>query len=157
MNRKWIEAFGTMTYGIYVLTAAHDDKINGMIASWVTQVSYDPPLVLVAVHPNRYSHHMIEESGAFALHAIGKNQGEYLDRFKGPDAAAKFDSIQWQPGKTGCPILEDCIAWLDCRVAQMLSPGNHTLFIGEVVAAGSADTGDALSTADYEGAYLGKS
>lgn len=157
MNRDWIAAFSKMTYGIYVLTTAHKEKINGMIASWVTQVSYDPPLVLVAVHPNRYSHLMIEKSNAFALHSIGKDQGAYLGRFKGPEAAAKFDSLKWRPGKTGSPILDDCLAWLDCRVKETLSPGNHTLFIGEVVDAGSGDGSDALNTADYDGVYLGKS
>ena len=156
MNRNWITAFSKMTYGIYVLTSAHDDKINGMIASWVAQVSYDPPLVLVAVHPSRYSHHMIEESGAFALHALGKEQGDYLGRFKGPDAAAKFDSLKWRHGKTGSPILDVCLAWLDCSVKQTLSPGNHTLFIGEVVDAGGGDGSEALSTSDYDGVYLGK-
>ena len=157
MDKDWITAFSKMTYGIYVLTTAHDDKINGMIASWVTQVSYDPPLVLVAIHPKRYTHFMIEKSGAFALHAIGKDQGNCLGRFKGSDAAAKFDSLRWNPGKTGSPVLDDCLAWLDCRVKQALSPGNHTLFIGEVVGAGSGDGFDALSTADYDGVYLGKS
>ena len=157
MNKEWITAFSKMTYGIYVLTTAHDDKINGMIASWVTQVSYDPPLVLVAVHPNRFSHHMIGASGAFALHAIGEDQVDYLSRFKGPVADAKFDSLNWRSGKTKSPILEDCLAWLDCQVKQTLSPGNHTLFIGEVVDAGSGSGLDALSTADYDGVYLGKS
>ena len=157
MNKDWIAAFSKMTYGIYVLTTAHDDEINGMIASWVSQVSYQPPLVMVAVHPNRYSHHLIEQSASFILHAIGKDRKDYLSRFKGPDSAAKFNSINWRPGKTGSPIIEDCIAWLECRVEHRLSPGNHTLFIGEVIDAGSEDGFDALSTTDYEGVYLGKS
>lgn len=157
MDKNWIAALSRMTHGIYVLTAAHGNRINGMIASWVAQVSYDPPLVMVAVHPNRYSHHLIEESAAFALHAIGKNQKEFLGRFKGPDAGAKFDSIQWQPRETGSPILEDCIAWLDCRVEHKLSPGNHTLFIGKVVAAGAKDGFGPLSTADCDSVYTGKS
>ena len=157
MKNEWIAAFSQMTYGIYVLTAAHGERINGMIASWVSQASYDPPLVLAAVHPNRYSHHLIEKSGAFALHVIGRERRDFLGRFKGPDTAAKFDSIRWRKGKTGSPILDDCIAWLECRVVDRLSPGNHTLFIGEVAAAGARDGGDALSTADYDGVYLGRS
>jgi flavin reductase (DIM6/NTAB) family NADH-FMN oxidoreductase RutF len=157
MKEDWIAAFGKMTYGIYVLTSAHEAEMNGMIASWVSQVSYEPPLVMTAVHPNRYSHHLIEQSGAFALHAIGKDREELLVRFKGPDPAAKFDSMKWRLGKSGSPILTDCIAWLDCRVTQRLAPGNHTLFIGEVVDAASMSGSAVLSTADYEGVYLGKS
>ena len=70
MEDKWQEAFGLMTYGIYILTTSHNDIINGMIASWVSQVSYDPPMVSVAVHPNRYSHGLIRDSGRFALHPV---------------------------------------------------------------------------------------
>ena len=79
MKEQWIKAVGKITYGIYVLTTYYDDEINGMIASWVSQVSYDPPLVMVAVHPNRYSHHLIEQGGAFALHALGKRQQGYYN------------------------------------------------------------------------------
>ncbi|RLB87199.1 MAG: flavin reductase, partial [Deltaproteobacteria bacterium] len=43
MKKQWLPAFGQMTYGIYVLTTRFDDAVNGMIASWVTQVSYAPP------------------------------------------------------------------------------------------------------------------
>jgi flavin reductase (DIM6/NTAB) family NADH-FMN oxidoreductase RutF len=55
-----------MTYGIYVLTSFYKEEINGMIASWVSQVSYDPLLIMAAVHTHRYSHHLIEKAGAFA-------------------------------------------------------------------------------------------
>ncbi|MDY6879361.1 MAG: flavin reductase family protein, partial [Thermodesulfobacteriota bacterium] len=63
MNTEWQEVLGKMTYGIYVLTTSVKEEINGMIASWVSQVSYEPPLIMVAIHPNRYSHHMVKESG----------------------------------------------------------------------------------------------
>jgi len=73
MDERWLHALRNMTYGIYVLTTAHEEKINGMIASWVSQVSYDPPLIMVAVHPNRYSNGMIRESGAFVLHILSES------------------------------------------------------------------------------------
>ena len=74
MKKEWLSAFGHMTYGIYVLTARFENTINGMIASWVSQVSYDPPLIMVAVHSNRYSHHLLEKGHAFALHVLDKSQ-----------------------------------------------------------------------------------
>ena len=98
MDERWVNTFGAMTYGIYVLTTFHEQKINGMIASWVSQVSYDPPVVMVAVHPNRYSHQLIRESGCFALHILSRNQRDLLSRFKGIDPEAKFHSIQWAEG-----------------------------------------------------------
>ena len=156
MKDTWLKAFGQMTYGIYVLTTRHEETINGMIASWVSQVSYDPPLIMVAIHPNRYSHGLMEKSGNFALHVIERSQKELLVRFKGADPAEKFSEIDWEPGQTGCPVLKACLAWFECSIKENYRPGNHTLFVGEVIdsACSSADT--PLCTLDYEGMYTGK-
>ena len=81
MKAEWKKALATMTYGIYGLTSFHEEEINGMIASWVSQVSYDPLLIMVAVHQNRYSHHLIEQSGCFALHVLTRDQSDFLRRF----------------------------------------------------------------------------
>ena len=157
MQDEWIEALGNMTYGIYVLTSFHKEEINGMIASWVSQVSYDPLLIMVAVHPNRYSHNLIAKSGCFALHVLAAEQSNLLNRFKGPDSRAKFSSIQWQRGRTGCPVLIECMTYFECRVIDEYTPGNHTLFLGEVLEARVKGRGNLLSTTDYDGVYLGKS
>jgi flavin reductase (DIM6/NTAB) family NADH-FMN oxidoreductase RutF len=157
MEKQWLSAFGKMTYGIYVLTTSSEDTINGMIASWVSQISYAPPLISVAVHPKRYSHNLIEQSGCFALHVVAKDRSDLLKRFKGPDALAKFSGIEWTRGKTGSPIIKDCIAWFECEVVSSLDPGNHTLFIGKVVDVEMVSGDSVMSTADYDGTYIGKS
>jgi len=157
MKPEWQRALGQMTYGIYVLTTCYKKEINGMIASWVSQVSYEPLLLVAAVHPSRYSHGLIEQSGCFALHVPAKRQADFLRRFKGPDPGRKFEGLAWRRGKTGCPVIGDCLAWFECRVQQIYRPGNHTLFVGEVVAAGENGSGHPLSSLDYEGVYLGRS
>ena len=158
MKKEWLSAFGKMTYGIYVLTTAFEGKVNGMIASWVSQVSYDPPLIMAAVHPNRYSHQLITQSQCFALHVLAKDRKDFLKRFKGPDALAKFSDIKWRKGQTGSPVLADCVAWFECEVVTSLDPGNHTVFIGKVMAANTVSDEDAvLCTLDYDGHYVGKS
>ena len=156
MDRHWMEALGLMVHGIYVLTTSYEDEVNGMIASWVSQISFEPPLVAVAVHPDRYSHRLIEKSRAFALHTISREQKDLLNRFKGPDPAGKFASIRWSKGATGAPLLSDCLAYVDCRVKTTLNPGNHTLFIGEVVDGRLIAREIPLSTLDYEGVYTGE-
>jgi len=156
MDERWLQALGRMTYGIYVLTTSHEEKINGMIASWVSQISYDPPLVMVAVHPNRYSHQLVRQSGHFALHLLSRSQKDFLGRFKGPDPEAKFASIPWERGKTGCPILKECLGYLECRVRETLTPGNHSVFIGDIVDAQIFSNEEPLTTLDYEGTYVGR-
>ncbi len=157
MDRRWQKAFTQMTHGIYVLTTRNMEIINAMIASWVAQVSYAPPLVMAAIHPNRYCHELIRHSGCFALHVIDHSQRRMIDRMMGPDPKKKFDGIDWHPGRTGSPILEQCLAWFDCIVKEEHQPGNHTVFFGQVVDAGSHRSGRPMITADCEGTYLGKS
>ena len=156
MQEGWTQTLGEMTYGIYVLTTFYQEVVNGMIASWVSQVSYDPLLIMVAVHPHRYSHQLIKKSGCFALHVIDRQQADFLARFKGSDPKAKFSSVRWKRGKTGCPILGECLAYLECNVKASYIPGNHTLFLGEVVEAQSLGAGTPFSSLDYDGVYLGK-
>lgn len=158
MNKEWIPVFGKMTYGIYVLTTFYEDRINGMIASWVSQVSYDPPLVMAAVHPNRYTHDLIEKSGFFAIHIISKDRKDFMSRFKGPDPLEKFSKIDWARGQTGCPVITESIACMECAVRERHEPGNHTLFIGEAVNTRIfIENETSLTTLDYDRVYLGQS
>jgi flavin reductase (DIM6/NTAB) family NADH-FMN oxidoreductase RutF len=156
MKAEWMNAFGKMTYGIYVLTTCHQQQINGMIASWVSQASYEPPLITVAVHTQRYSHKLIEKGGSFALHALAKSQADLLPRFKGRDPQAKFSALNWTPGQTGCPILSGCLAYLECELRARYRPGDHTLFVGQVIDAAVLAKGSPLTSGEYEGVYLGK-
>ena len=156
MDEKWIKTIGKMPYGIYVLTTYHDNKINGMIASWVSQVSYNPAMIMVALHPKRYSHQLIQSSKSFALHLLFRKQKELLRLFKGSNPEAKFATLEWTRGKTGCPILKECLAYMECTVRYTFSPGNHTLFFGEIIEAHIFSDKEPLSTFDYDGVYLGK-
>jgi flavin reductase (DIM6/NTAB) family NADH-FMN oxidoreductase RutF len=156
MKKKWTPALAKITNGIYLLTTFHENQINGMIASWVSLISYDPPLIMMAVHPNRYSHHLIVQSGYFALHSLAKRQKDFLVRFKGSDPRAKFSSINWDTEMTGCPIINDCVAYLECQVKASCRPGNHTIFIGEIVNAQKLSDEELLCTIHYDDIYLGK-
>lgn len=156
MEAALMDTFARMPYGIYVLTCCLGQEMNGMIASWVSQVSHDPPLVMAAVHPNRYSHHLIEKGKAFAIHIISREQKDLLTRFKGTDPLAKFNALSWSKGRTGCPILRDCIGYLECTLEAVYAPGNHTLFIGRVLDGNAFLKDVPLTTLDYSGTYTGK-
>jgi len=156
MDPSWKEAFKRLPYGIYVLTTRYQDDINAMIASWVSQVSYSPPLVMAAVHVNRYAHGLVEKGGAFALHLLEREQGPVLSNFKGHDPLAGLEALGWDTGKTSCPLLKSCIAYMECELRESYRPGNHTLFIGSVVDARSLSEGPPLTTLDIGKTYLGE-
>ncbi len=89
MEETWLQALAKMIHGIYALTTSYRDEINAMIVSWVSQISYEPPLVMVAIHTRRYSHRLVEKDGSFALHILDRNQADLVSCFKGPAGLLK--------------------------------------------------------------------
>ena len=157
MDEKTQQALGMLTYGIYILTSRNGDEKQGMIASWVSQVSHNPPLVMVAVRENRRMHSIVMEAGSFALHVLEKDEERLINKFKLPTPAERFADVECATAATGAPIIKDSLAYLDCRLWKTIPAGDHTLFIGEVVSAGSSDKGAALTSWDYGKIYTGKS
>ena len=156
VNANILKALGKMTYGLYVLTAKKGEEINGMIASWVSQVSFNPVQVMVGVRKNRYTHSIIKESGIFALNVLAKESAELVRKFKSPTPEEKFNGIGWKTGATGAPILGDTLAYMDCRLVNTTDTGDHTLFIGEVVDGGALNEGIPMTSLDFGKVYLGE-
>ncbi len=96
-----------------------------------------PLLVMVSIAPLRYSHDLIKESGVFAVNVLRPDQVDLGKRFgyKSGRQVDKFAGLDWLAAATGAPILPQAYAYLDCRLADTFTAGDHTLFIGEVVEA----------------------
>ena len=130
-------AFNALVHGVYVVTTRLEDVVNGMTASWVSQVSLKPLLVMVSIAPSRYSHRLIKESGVFAINVLDSTQADLGKRFgyKSGRQVDKFANLSWTTAATGAPILPQAYAYLDLRLKDTCAAGDHTLFLGEVVAA----------------------
>jgi flavin reductase (DIM6/NTAB) family NADH-FMN oxidoreductase RutF len=126
-------------YGMYVLTSADEDGSVGSAAvSWVTQASFDPPLVVVCVKQDSHIHEVIEASGVFALNMLKKGQeGIAVQFFKtNPREGLTIGGQPFRFGEGGSPILERAPAYVECRVKGKLKQGDHTVFVGAVFDAG---------------------
>ena len=130
-------AFTALVHGVYVVTSRLKDVVNGMTASWVAQVSLKPLLVMVSIAPSRYSHRLVQESGVFAVNVLADTQVELGKRFgyKSGRQVDKFAGLEWTTVATGAPILPQAYAYLDLKLRDTMTAGDHTLFVGEVVAA----------------------
>lgn len=148
----------TIANPVAVLIVKDGDEINGMIASWITQVSYDPPMVLIGVHPSRYTHHMLQSVGKFTLNLLAQGQEDLVAQFKlkGGARDEKILGLKTGEGENEQPYLKDCAAVLECTVIQSYDMGDHTLFIGEVTNAGVSEK-KPLTTISLGKGYLGKS
>ena len=128
-----------MVTGVHVVTVAAGGKTNGMTAAWVMRVSFQPPMVAVSIGHARYTHELMAQTKAFCVNTLSSDQSDYSDHFgsnSGRDAD-KLKDIPWHAGKTGSPVLENCAAFLDCRITGSVVAGDHTVFVGEVVDAGA--------------------
>jgi len=131
---------GHWVTGVAVLGArAADGRPCGLTANAVTSLSLDPPLVLACVERVADTHACVTAAGAFALSILRHDQERIARRFAATDSAQKFQGVAYREERTGAPVLEDALAWLDCRLWAAYEGGDHTIFVGEILAGDAAD------------------
>ena len=126
--------------GVTIVTTRIDGVPHGLTVSAFCSVSAAPPRVLVCLANSTDSKPLIERSGVFAVHILGRDQVELGLRFAKleADAPEPFEGLDHRSERTGAPILNDCLAWLDCRVESMVPAGDHTIFVGAVETGGES-------------------
>jgi flavin reductase (DIM6/NTAB) family NADH-FMN oxidoreductase RutF len=135
---------GHWTTGVAVVaTLAPDGTPRGLTANAVASLSLAPPLALVCIERDADTHGSIRAAGFFAISILPQAAERIARRFAGDEAAAKFDGVAYHTGATGAPILDEALAWIDCRLHAAHEGGDHTIFVGAVVA-GDAHEGEPL-------------
>lgn len=128
-------ALRMIPYGIYVLTAKAGDDIAAATVNWVTQTSFDPPLVAIGVKADSGAYATLKNSGSFALNCLGKGQqGAAFAFFKPADVEdGKISGEPYRDGSTGSPILESAPACVEFKVVEIVERGDHHIVVGEAV------------------------
>ena len=141
---------GRFATGVTLLTTQFDEGILGMTANAVMSLSLEPPLIVVAVDKENSMHECLTQGKCFALNMLRADQEEISRRFavSGPK---DFSGLELTVAETGAPILIDAVAFVDCRLVDILPGGDHDMFIGEPVAGKTRD-GDPLIF--YSGKYM---
>ena len=129
---------GKWPSGVTVVTSVDDDGPTGMTASSFSSVSLAPPLISICVARHLPTHARLEKAGVFAVNILSKDQVDDGLRFAGmlPDVTDRFAGIQTHTAATGSPLLVGTLGWVDCKIWAMHDGGDHTIFVGEVLAAG---------------------
>lgn len=148
-SKKQRQILGQFATGVTIASTVVNGQTWGMTANAVTSLSLEPPLVLLAVVRDGKSQEMFQSGGCFALNILAEDQQELSNRFasSGPK---DFDDLQTQTAETGSPILSNALAWVDCRVVDILPGGDHDIFIGEILA---GDLRDGKPLLFYAGRY----
>jgi hypothetical protein len=121
-------------HGVFICGVAEADEVNGFTASWVTQGSFEPPLVVMAVRADSTSNGMIQRSGKFSLNVLAADQKDLAAVFFKPQkgVGGRFDAAPFQLGALGLPILDNGLGGIECEVVGQVAHGDHTVFVGEV-------------------------
>lgn len=123
-----------------LLTARYKGQVNVMTLAWVYPMSMEPPLVGMAIHPSCYTHDMLKRSGECVLNIPGRPLAEQVLKC-GSLSGSSVDKMQVtgltpESGRrVEAPWLDECLAHVECAVVDLLAPGDHTLFIAEIVGA----------------------
>lgn len=134
--RQFRQVLGHFLSGVTVVAVTHEGQTRGMTASAFTSLSLDPPLVLVCVGRKAHLHSLLTPDGRFSVSILAEDQGPVSNHFAGfaPDVAVSWDHTF---GVT--PVVSGALAWLDCAVHELVPGGDHTILIGRVERAASAD------------------
>lgn len=137
----------TFTYGLYAISCADKGEVNLFTANWLTQISFEPPLLALSVENDSKSLPMIQRSRKFTVNVLHSGQRELAGKL-GKSAIyhpEKLADIEYTLGANGCPLLTGALAWVACEVRHSIEAGDSTLFVAEVVDVGMTGEGQPLT------------
>jgi flavin reductase (DIM6/NTAB) family NADH-FMN oxidoreductase RutF len=124
--------------GVTVVTARNGEERRAILVTSFLSVSLDPPTILVSIKRGGTTHRVLEAGRIFAVHILHEDQAAFATAlgYDNDEEARSLRSTTYWEGPSGAPILDDCLAYLDCRVVDTYEAKDHTLYIGLVEACG---------------------
>lgn len=135
------------SYGLYAVSVAGGGEVNAFTANWLSQASFDPPMLMVSVENDSKSLGMIQRSQHFAVNVYESGQRDLAGALgktalKVPD---KLKGLAYDLSEHGCPLLHDALGWVECHVTGSLPAGDSTVIVAEVIDVGLRREGEALT------------
>lgn len=143
-------ALRLLTYGLYAVTVRHEGDRGVFTANWLTQVSFDPPLLALSVENDSRSIGIIRASGGFTVNVLPQGAVEVAGALgrRSANAGDKLATVEWDEGASGRPVLRIALAVIDCTVESSLPAGDSTLFVARVDGAALLREGEPLRMSD---------
>ena len=135
MNEKYRkQSLRMFSYGVYILSSLNEGEYCVSTVTWVSQASFEPPMISVCIKRNSASYEIVKKRGEFILHLLGDNQKELASTFFKPTIFEneKLNGQEFSL-ESNLPLLKDIPAYIQCKVVEILENGDHPLFLAEVV------------------------
>jgi flavin reductase (DIM6/NTAB) family NADH-FMN oxidoreductase RutF/rubredoxin len=129
-------ALDAVTYGLYIVASVMDGKINGQTANAVFQLTAVPPQIAVCINKRNLTHEYLTASNRLTISILSQDQGDIVRKFgyQSGRNVDKFADVKYILGKNGCPILADCLGYLEATVLpdKIIDVGTHTMFVAQI-------------------------
>lgn len=143
-------ALEVIPYPIAVVTVGRGGVENALTVSWLSQASFDPPMVVFSVDKRHYSEELLRSTKNFVVNLLGDDQRRVAGHFARQAMAGqdKLGAVATREAPSGAQILTDALAWIDCEVEAIHPAGDHLLVVGRVGDAGVLREGKPLTTTE---------
>ncbi|MCY4102472.1 MAG: flavin reductase family protein [bacterium] len=152
-SAEFRRVLGHYPTGVTVVTGAENGSPAGLAIGSFGSVSLDPPLVMFCPGKSSGSWPVIEASGNFCVNVLAEDQTAVSSRFAGRDPD-KFADISWSTRVTGSPVIEGCLAWIDCTIETVHDAGDHWIVLGRVADL-AVERPDGVPLIFFKGGYGG--
>lgn len=135
IDRELKRALGQMVKGVQLVGAAHEGTVRAYTSHWVSQVSFEEPIVMASVSPKHDTHPLIAASGRFSVSIMAADQVEAGQYFSYPGRRFRYIGDEYLEEFDGLPVLRDSVAAYTCEVTEVLTGRfDHDLFLARVTA-----------------------
>lgn len=149
---RYRDVLARFASGVVVVTtgavgaSGSEGGYHGVTVSAFCSVSLDPPLVLACIDREIQSHELIAQAPVFAVNILSRQQSFLAEQFSGrtPLADPTFSRVPHRIGELGVPLIEQAVAWIECRAFARYDGGDHTIFVGEVATLETGEEDDPL-------------
>jgi flavin reductase (DIM6/NTAB) family NADH-FMN oxidoreductase RutF len=150
-------ALRMVSYGLYVVTTRTEAERGACLVNWLTQCSFEPPMVVIAFEKEAHTLKMLQASGHFAVNVLETGQRELAGWFgrHHDKVGDKLANRATQSTPAGGIVLPEALSWFECVVRGQTAAGDHRLVIGEVVDVGVIREGTPLSLKETGFRYAG--
>ena len=133
-----------LTHGVYVVAVADGEQSHAFTAAWVMQVSFAPVLLAISINPEHYSYQLLKQGKVCSINVLSQQQMSMAAHFGQSGLKDKMSVGTWAAALTGAPVLQESLAYFDCKVSHEVSAGDHQLVICEVLEARQLNVGIAM-------------
>lgn len=135
-SKAYRNLMGKFATGVTVVTTAVDGRLHGLTANAVSSLSLDPMLFLVCIDKGANAHSELERAGHFGVSILAADQMDVSNAFarSGEPEADSLRGVAFTKTANGTPLIDGALAQLECRSHSVLPGGDHTIYVGEVVA-----------------------